>query len=437
MFMFVLACLAVLASGCSVHKGVVSAGDKKLGREISSQVSLEDHQWGFALYDPENGEWLYTRNEDQYFTPASNTKILTLYTSLQLLGDRSEALRYSLEGDTLFFWGTGDPSFMYHVADSNIVLDFLRQHDGVLAYVPGQEIEKYGPGWAWDDYGYSFQVERSVMPVYGNRLTFQKLASNLEGEVRPRYFREFVVEDADQDRFASRLAEANAFGINPSLIDEYPFERSVPFMVSDYDIAGILSEELGRNVELAYAYDGEGAYEGLQGVPIDSLLKRMMYDSDNFIAEQLLIMCANQIGDDLSPEVTIDSMQESYFATSPDRFQWYDGSGLSRYNLFTPRSLVWLLSDLYSLKGMDYLQEIFPAGGENGTIEDWYASEEGTPYIYAKTGTLRNKHCLSGYLITRSGRVLIFSFMHNNFVGGSITVKGPMQTILNLVYEKY
>ena len=55
------------------------------------------------------------------------------------------------------------------------------------------------------------------------------------------------------------------------------------------------------------------------------------------------------------------------------------------------------------------------------------------PYVFAKTGTLRHKHCLSGYLRTHSGRVLIFSFMHNNYTGSSARIKEEMQRVLEMV----
>ena len=72
------------------------------------------------------------------------------------------------------------------------------------------------------------------------------------------------------------------------------------------------------------------------------------------------------------------------------------------------------------------LFHIFPAGGKSGTIEKWYGGKA-EPYVFAKTGTLSNKHCLSGYIKTESGRLLIFSFMHNNYVGSPEPVKKEME----------
>jgi D-alanyl-D-alanine carboxypeptidase/D-alanyl-D-alanine-endopeptidase (penicillin-binding protein 4) len=57
--------------------------------------------------------------------------------------------------------------------------------------------------------------------------------------------------------------------------------------------------------------------------------------------------------------------------------------------------------------------------------------------VFAKTGSLRYVHSLSGYVKTKKGKVLIFSFMHNNFTGSSDPLKKEMQDILKRVYEVY
>jgi D-alanyl-D-alanine carboxypeptidase/D-alanyl-D-alanine-endopeptidase (penicillin-binding protein 4) len=131
----------------------------------------------------------------------------------------------------------------------------------------------------------------------------------------------------------------------------------------------------------------------------------------------------------------IEYMMEHHFTQMPDEPQWVDGSGLSRYNMFTPRSVVWLLQQIDNEFEDDRkLFAMMPAGGESGTIRRWYAAADGQdPFVFAKTGTLSNNHCLSGYVITDSGRKLIFSFMNNHYVTSSSIVKEEMNKVLQYI----
>jgi D-alanyl-D-alanine carboxypeptidase/D-alanyl-D-alanine-endopeptidase (penicillin-binding protein 4) len=169
--------------------------------------------------------------------------------------------------------------------------------------------------------------------------------------------------------------------------------------------------------------------------PADSVYKVMMQESDNFMAEQLLLVCAATLSDTLSPERTIEHMKKEYFRDFPDAAFWVDGSGLSRYNLFTPRTIVALWKKIYAEVPRDRLFQLLAIGGKAGTIKNYYKAPK--PYIFGKTGSLSNNHCLSGYLVTQSGKTLIFSFMNSNFTVATAEVRTNMQRILNLIYEKY
>ena len=59
------------------------------------------------------------------------------------------------------------------------------------------------------------------------------------------------------------------------------------------------------------------------------------------------------------------------------------------------------------------------------------------PYIFAKSGSLSNNNTLSGYLITKKDRVLIFSFMNANFTVPADEVRQMMQEILVTVRNEY
>jgi D-alanyl-D-alanine carboxypeptidase/D-alanyl-D-alanine-endopeptidase (penicillin-binding protein 4) len=117
----------------------------------------------------------------------------------------------------------------------------------------------------------------------------------------------------------------------------------------------------------------------------------------------------------------------------PQRPEWVDGSGLSRYNLFTPQDFVWLLDRMKTEFGMDRMKHILPTGSV-GTLSNYYKIDSG--YIFAKTGSLSGVIALSGYLFTMKNNLLIFSVLVNNQVGSAGKVRKEVETFLHSIREK-
>src|SRR5260370_3750407 len=161
----------------------------------------------------------------------------------------------------------------------------------------------------------------------------------------------------------------------------------------------------------------------------------MMQDSDNFIAEHLLRQCVAVVSDTLKPEIAINYAKKNFLSDLPDAPQWVDGSGLSRFNLFTPRSISALWKKIYEVVPQERLFKLIAAGGKNGTIKNYFKSD--APYVFGKTGSLNNVRSLSGFLITKKGKIFIFSFMNNNFVAPSSDVRKRMEKIINRIHERY
>jgi D-alanyl-D-alanine carboxypeptidase/D-alanyl-D-alanine-endopeptidase (penicillin-binding protein 4) len=93
---------------------------------------------------------------------------------------------------------------------------------------------------------------------------------------------------------------------------------------------------------------------------------------------------------------------------------WVDGSGLSRYNLFTPDAFVEILDSMRTGFGMERVKGVFPTG-DSGTLKNYYVSDNGR--IYAKTGSMSGVLALSGFLYGRNNRLMIFSVLVNNYNG--------------------
>ncbi|MEM9144414.1 MAG: D-alanyl-D-alanine carboxypeptidase, partial [Bacteroidota bacterium] len=209
----------------------------------------------------------------------------------------------------------------------------------------------------------------------------------------------------------------------------------IPYITSDSLTLALLSQELGKNIGKA-KFPSHISKTILYGHPSDSVLKRMMQVSDNFLAEQLLITCAAARWDTLNTQKVRTYVLDSLLNGLQQPPRWVDGSGLSRYNLFTPQSMVHVLLKMYREIPKKRLFSFFAIGGVSGTLENWYPGDP-NPYVYAKTGSLGNNHCLSGYLLTKSGKTLVFSFMNNHFRLPSRRVKQRMQKVLKVLRDNY
>ena len=161
----------------------------------------------------------------------------------------------------------------------------------------------------------------------------------------------------------------------------------------------------------------------------------MMQESDNMIAEQNMIMAAALMRDSLSTDVGINYMINNYLLDLPQEPRWRDGSGLSRYNMFTPATIVTLLERMYRDVPKERLFSLMAVGGNNGTLKYMFNGDK--PFIFAKTGTLSGAYNLSGYLVTKSGKTFVFSFMNNNFAKPTSEIRREVQRILLAVKNNY
>lgn len=426
--------VSLLLTSCSAIKKT----NKEIETDFTESRIFKQGYAGFALYDPVSKKMLYTHNADKYFTPASNTKLFTLFTGLKVLGDSVPALKYTIKGDSLIFKGTGDPSFLNPDLPESRVVEFLNNNDLKLFYAPAAYKEKHlGPGWAWDDYDSYYSSEKIDFPLYGNLIELQ-FHDYAEPEVTPIQFQDsikLVEAFSPENKYAQRKISSNKMEYQKFDRGDN-FTQHIPIKYSNNLITELLSDTLNKKVAI---YKGDlkdlEFNKTLYSIPADSIYKRMMQVSDNFIAEQIMLMAADKISDSLKTSIAIDYMKENHLKDLPDEPMWYDGSGLSRYNLFTPRSMVKLVEKIEMEMPKERLFNILAAGGASGTLKNYYKAE--TPYIYAKTGTLKNNHSLSGFIITKSGKTLIFSFMNSNYTVPTSELKKGMTRILEQVHNNY
>jgi D-alanyl-D-alanine carboxypeptidase/D-alanyl-D-alanine-endopeptidase (penicillin-binding protein 4) len=405
---------------------------------IKEQLSTMENAFqeftGFMLYDPDKKKVLFEHNASRYFTPASNTKIFTLFASLNLLSDSIPALRYAVLGDSLIFTGTGDPSFLYEPVCKSNVYAFLARSPYNLYYTEHNwNTTPFGPGWSWEDYDFYYSAMRSPFPIYGN--TFETVYLNGKLKTKPSYFEKFIVlsRDTAESSTLIRSPYSNETRFTPGKDDRIR-NWIKPFITDASMVVQLLSDTLHRDVALIHD-PPVALWQTLYSVHADSLYRVMMQDSDNFIAEQLLLMCAGVLSDTLDPEIAISFVKDELLKDLPDEPLWNDGSGLSRYNLVTPRSVVRLWEKLLTSVERRRLFDLLATGGVSGTLKNYYVADK--PYVYGKTGTLSHVHCLSGYIVTRKGKTLILSLMNTNYSVPTRRVRESMEHLLETIRDRY
>lgn len=412
---------------------------RKIRRLFKHSAIVKDHFTGFALYDMDAKKMIYELNSDKYFTPASNTKLFTFYTCLRMLGDSIPALKYVSRNDSLIFWGTGDPAFLHTDLKGLKGFDLLKNSDKNLYFSSGQyQNEFFGSGWAWDDYNDYYQAEITELPVEDNVAVLSADSSRLL-KITPSYLARYLKCDSNYKPAAFRVQRdflTNSF-VYPAMKVPAGYYKEIPWKTNTALTLALLQDTLKKEigeVHLPLADSAKTIYDS----NADTVYKHMLQPSDNFIAEQLLLVCSSTKFKIMNADSVIAYSKAHYLNDLPDAAQWVDGSGLSRFNLFTPRSIVALLCKISDqMKNDSLLHSLMPIGGVAGTIRKAYKTDNGVAFVWAKTGSLSNNHNQSGYLVTKKGKRLAFAFMNNNFTRPTGEIRDEMVRIMTYIHNNY
>lgn len=450
--------VAVLFSACSLTKQI----DKSARENVLNEDALQTAHVGISIYEPATGKYWYNYNGDKYFVPASNTKLPTCYAAMKYLGDSLVGLRYKVarwndgvETDTaILAEPTGDPTFLHPDFKSQKVYELLKNIPYKIRFLkPLFGHNYYGRGWAWDETDQSYMPQRSFFPIYGN-LTRIEFVDGSFSRVVPSYFEKtnsILFAGNGNTPNATRFLKKNIFevvqappGTGKSVSFEMPF-----LLVEDLIPDNLIADTLHKIVKRAYSeillhrpeLDDTEIFKKkysdlipIHSQPTDSLLKPMMHRSDNFFAEQSLLMVSNELLGVMNDSKIIDTLLKTDFKDLPQKPRWVDGSGLSRYNLFSPQDFVFILNKMKTDFGMDRIKNILPTGNE-GTLGSRFVTDSN--YIFAKTGTLSGVVALSGFLYTKKNKLLIFSVLVNNHNASASGVRSAVEKFIHGIREKY
>ncbi len=409
-----------------------------------NEVFAQAHT-GFVLYDLATQAPVYAYQPDHRFVPASNVKLLTFFVAQRLLGNRAPGLFYQEFPDRTEAWGTGYPLTLHpdFAQYDELRPWLLRRTKPLVLNFPTDTgaVPRYGAGWSWDDFNDAYVYERSAFPLYGNKLYLDLSPVDAEGRQvllgSPPSIAATLQQSNQREPLITRSEFGNDFTVGSNFFHPSTFPIERPLHLTPYLIAN----------ELASAYPQMRVTSGQLPFPQaqqlstlevslpDTLYRRMLQESDNFLAEHLLLQAASQRYFLPDAELILAYARDTLLPTiGIKNIRWADGSGLSRYSLLSPRHFAQVLMALDREVGRARLLSLLAAGGESGTLKNRFDGRPET-YVWAKTGTLRGVSAVSGILKTRRGRWLAFSFLHNNFVGTSRPYFIQMERTLEWCYD--
>ena len=399
--------------------------ERKISRMLNKIEAFNQVHVGISIAALKTSKPIAAYQADHYMTPASNVKLLTFLAAIENF-DSLPALYYRDQDSITHFKSTGYPLLLHPLYPDTELFSFLKQKQSLVYHKPKSNLKSQGPGWSWDDYSYYYAAETSPFPIYGN--TIQGYGDPNAPKFIPDSFETLLTRDTLAKNF-ERERFKNRFHYNPKKwnVSDTLYR---PFITSDNIFVSLLKDHLNLPIHLS------NESENLEWTPLytnqeELLYKALLQESDNGVAEALLAMISQKRFDEMDIKRTINTLKSEWEEWLPDPLEWADGSGVSRYNMSTPRTLTAVLKKIYIKVGLKQIKNYFPQSGRSGTIKKYNLKN-----VYAKTGTLRHNHNLSGYWISSSGNVYVFSVMVNHFTVSTDEVREAISLLLKQFQKK-
>jgi D-alanyl-D-alanine carboxypeptidase/D-alanyl-D-alanine-endopeptidase (penicillin-binding protein 4) len=411
---------------------------------------------------------LYEKNNHKLFHPASNMKLLTTATALDVIDSNFQFTTrvYSdgkietgiLKGN-LYIKGSGDP--LLTVDDLDSIARVVRKcgiqkiEGDLVGDVTYFDEEFWSPGWMWDDEPYISAPFITPLSVNGNSIELKVFSGVSIGDtvsIKLNPQTDFINirnkaitsdDPSNPELTVKRIQHENIIVIEGGIIpssssQKYSFSVWQPelfflhlfknqLIKNGISFNGVI--KLGQrpsNVELAsYSH------------PLDSVVFRINKFSDNLAAENLLkTIAAVKCGTPGSTSNGLFIMKEYLSKKGIDTSDVVlaDGSGESFYNYLSPDAIVTLLKKQFENKETfpRFIQSLSVAGVD-GTLKNRIKGSFAEGRVYAKTGTLSGVSCLSGYAKTEEEKLVAFSILCNHFSGEQSILRDIQDKIIKAI----
>ncbi len=449
------------AGGCDA-----SAKKDLLKKEIDLLIDCkgEKAQIGIYVISRKTGEVIYEKGASRLFVPGSLAKLVTASAALEMLGPDfvfetklfyDGTIQNGVLNGNLYLQASGDPTLT--TADIEALtlqiklLGIQTIKGSLIVDLSVFDTIQMGPGWMWDEPATVSHSKLDSLMVNHSCLSVWTAPSSVMGE-KPT-----VLLSPDYGLYAVRdLAITGK--------ERGKFEVTRQYLLPDGVITVQGTVELGTAPELhLIPVDNPHIYASrlfkklmektgleLKGCvrvgsisqkakeiakqrskPLSLIVYEMLKDSDNLYADALFKKIGASVlsgpGSWENGAKAIRKFLENRVnICSGEEIRILDGSGLTRYNLLSPKQVATLLFwiDNDSLFGPEFFAAL-PVSGGNGTLKNRMLADVGR--VRAKTASMTGLSGLAGVIKSSSGEEFIFALLINNFTGPLKTLREQIE----------
>jgi serine-type D-Ala-D-Ala carboxypeptidase/endopeptidase (penicillin-binding protein 4) len=441
---------------------------------VVNRVPFRRSRWGILVQTlATQGKYttLYDRDGQHYFTPASNTKLLTTAAALTQLKSqyriRTSIHRVAATNNqtVLRVVGRGDPSLTPKELQSlaqQLSQKGIKRIDRLIgddSYFGGAIVN---PNWEWGDLQAGYGATVNSLIVNQNAIGLTLFPQTLGQPLRVQW--DDPTEAAGwQVANTSRTVDAQA----PEFL-EVGRDFSKPILqikgqlrvgaesetvtVAVADPAQHFLQHLRRALIAQQIPVGqtlvtttassipEPEIAFVQSPPLATLLAETNQESNNLYAEALLrslskIPPTNTANPGLETGLANLKTTLSRLGVDASGYSLVDGSGLSRLNLISPTALVQTLQAMATAPEAKIYRASLAVGGESGTLRNRFRNTPAQGNLQAKTGTLTGAIALSGYVNPPGYQPLVFSILVNQSTEPTPSLRSAIDEIVLLLTQ--
>lgn len=435
-------------------------GDSALASDLASMLTSRARQgsWGAIVTSITRGDTLFRYNADAPLMPASTLKLFTTALAFERLGTHyqftTDVLRDGvIEPDgtlrgSLVLHGGGDPTLQARFlggtpeAPMNALAELVanagirRVTGDVIGDATAFESQVIPDGWLSRYLYASYAARVSALSLNNNLLHVAinptKGGSAASVTLRPALSGLRVVNQVKTSgsgrggkiavsRAPDGTVIARGWIGGRSRVRVYTVVVDDPALFTTRAFVKALENRgiaVAGDVRLANTPANAVQIGALSSPPVYQLATVMNGESDNHFAELLLRNASRGHSDSVRGSARLGNAQLRVLlaeraGVTPGSITIADGSGLSSLNRVTARALTQLLMYADRAPWAREFHLSLPVAGRSETLRHRMQSTLAQGNLHAKTGTTADVVALGGYVTSRSGELLAFSFLYN------------------------